>query len=67
VQSRNAPANLFRSLIKPLDHPTAHLRSRAQILASLTRGIQSGDSLIEIYPDPAYQPSSPHQLNQRIP
>ncbi len=67
AHSRNAPPNLFRSLIKPLDHPGAHLRYRTQVLASLARGIQPGDGLIEVHPHPAHQTSSPHQFNQRIP
>jgi hypothetical protein len=67
VQSRNAPQNLFRRVIKSPDRPAAHLCRRTQVLASLTRGIQPGDGLIEIHAYPAHQPSGPHQLNQRIP
>jgi hypothetical protein len=54
-------------LIKSPDHPAAHLRCWAQIFAALTRRIQAGNGLIEVDPDPAHQPSGPHQLNQRIP
>jgi len=67
AQSRNALPNLFRRVIKSPDHPTAHVHRRAQILGALTCGIQPCDGLIEVDPDPAHQPSSPHQLNQRIP
>jgi hypothetical protein len=58
---------VFRRIIKPPDHAAAHFHNRTQILATLAGGIESGNGLIEIHPDPAHQPSSPHQLNQRIP
>lgn len=63
AHSRNAPPNLLCRFIKPPDHPVTHLRRWTKVLASLTRGIQPGDDLIQVDPDPAHQPSSPHQLN----
>jgi hypothetical protein len=60
IRSRNAPPNLFRRIIQTPDHSAAHFRCRTQVLASLIRGIQPSNSLIEIHPDPAHQPSSPH-------
>ena len=67
AHSRNAPPNLLGSIIKPLDHPAAHFRCRTQILATLAGGVEPGNGLIEVDPDTAHQPGSPHQLNQRIP